>query len=271
MNDISVLEDSPAVLAPSELQLAVNTEAEKREILRKYVKDQLVDGQDYGTIPLGSGKASKPTLFKQGMEKILSLMKVTSEVCFDKELSEFLSGPTSKIVAYHCSLSQSGNKIADGDGSCSVQEKRGDANTAIKIAQKRARMDACLSLGFSEYFTQDLEDTSTHDVSKVEHTSPVQSAAKNVFSNDLMKSWKDKEIRTLVVVVLSKEIVTSKSGVQYAALQTDLGPMKAWKETFSLLEENGVYDVDVTGSIWNGSLSLVITRVSDPLTEEQPF
>jgi hypothetical protein len=72
------------------------------------------------------------------------------------------------VVAYKAIVMMNGQPVAEGRGASSVAEKTGksydnqpgrvDYNAVVKIAEKRARMDACLSLGFSEFFTQDLED-----------------------------------------------------------------------------------------------------------------
>lgn len=137
-----------------DLQAMVEQEKTDRSIIKKYVSDQLVSGVDYGIIV---GK--KPTLLKPGMEKIFSLMKITSALEKDSDTWEML-GSKAGMVCYKAVLYRDGDErpFAEGRGSATVGEKSRDANTTVKIAEKRARMDACLSLGFSEFFTQDLDD-----------------------------------------------------------------------------------------------------------------
>jgi hypothetical protein len=147
--------------SPGELKRAMAAEVKKREIIKEFVQSQLVEKVDYGTIEATSksGKSfkSKPCLFKPGMEKILSLFSIVSTLEKDTDTWEML-GSKPSTVCYRCHLLRGGNVIAEGRGIATVGEKDRDANSTVKIAEKRARMDACLSLGFSEYFTQDLED-----------------------------------------------------------------------------------------------------------------
>jgi hypothetical protein len=139
----------------TDLQASVDLEKTNRDIIKRFVSDQLVKGTDYGNIV-----GSKPTLLKPGMEKIFSLMHLKSRLVKDTETYEML-GSTPGMVCYKAVLYQigTGEEVAEGRGAAQVGDKKRDANATIKIAEKRARMDACLSLGFSEFFTQDLEDT----------------------------------------------------------------------------------------------------------------
>jgi len=52
----------------------------------------------------------------------------------------------------------------EGRGAADITEKQGSANTAIKIAEKRAKLDAVLATGgLSDFFSQDLEDVAAVD------------------------------------------------------------------------------------------------------------
>ena len=123
----------------------------------------MVSGIDYGTISITSkrtGKTytSKPTLFKPGAEKFCSLFRIRAEYSKDMETWEML-GSQSGTVAYICRLYNSDILVGEGRGVCTVNEKDGSANNAVKIAKKRAKLDAVLETGgLSEFFTQDLED-----------------------------------------------------------------------------------------------------------------
>lgn len=143
-----------SVQVGAELQAAVDAEKASRDIIKHYVSDQLVSGVDYGIIV-----GNKPTLLKPGMEKIFSLLKITSRIEKDNDTWEMLGSPEG-TVAYKCTLYREGSTepFAEGRGNAKVGEKSRDANSTVKIAEKRARMDACLTMGFSEFFTQDLDD-----------------------------------------------------------------------------------------------------------------
>lgn len=129
-----------------------------RDLMDKFVKGNLQDGVDYAP----AFKGSKPTLLKPGSEKVCLLLNLRPAFMVDKETHELL-GEEEKHdnICYICRLySRTSDQIvAEGRGSCSIKSKRSDVNTAIKIAQKRAQMDATLRVAaLSDRFTQDLDD-----------------------------------------------------------------------------------------------------------------
>jgi len=145
------------VMTTAQLKASTKRAKEQREVITAYVKDHLVKGVDYGQI----GTFKKDVLFKPGQEKIFSLMNLTSRLEKDHETIEML-GNEPGVIAYICRVYRKGEEIAQGRGAAKVGENSRDINATIKIAEKRARMDACLSLGFSEFFTQDLDDPEYH-------------------------------------------------------------------------------------------------------------
>lgn len=165
-------------LSTKTLKRKVDKMAEQRQIINKFVSDQLKEGKDFGTIDgtsrSGSSFKSKPTLFKPGMEKIFSLFGLTTELEKDVQTLEMLPDQTN-LVAFKCNVYKGGVKIAEGRGAGTIGDLNRDANATIKIAEKRARMDACLSLGFSEFFTQDMDDP---DYRNGNGSSPTASPAK---------------------------------------------------------------------------------------------
>lgn len=161
-----------SVMSTDDLRAAVAIQKEQRAILVEFVKDQLVDGTDYGKIHVAKncpnkwspqdckvkGHWSKDCLFKPGQEKIFSLLGITSELGTDSETLAMLGNPIGTI-AYICKMYKGDSFLGEGRGSCEVGGGLNrDSNSATKIAEKRARMDACLALGFSEFFTQDMDD-----------------------------------------------------------------------------------------------------------------
>lgn len=155
------------------LQQALEVQTEQRKLIKQFVEAHLVDGTDYGRIhvvkkesckALSAFKActfdghySKRVLFKPGQEKLFSLFQITDQLERDEETYQMFPDARN-LVAYKCTLFRSGQPIGHGRGAATLGDNKRDANATIKIAEKRARMDACLSLGFSEYFTQDLDD-----------------------------------------------------------------------------------------------------------------
>jgi hypothetical protein len=71
-----------------------------------------------------------------------------------------MAGSKPGLFCYRCILLTQDQKPAGvGLGACDVSEKNGNMNNAIKIAKKRAFVDAILTTGsLSDFFTQDLED-----------------------------------------------------------------------------------------------------------------
>lgn len=129
-------------------------------LFRQAVQRELKPGHDYGIIP----GTSKPTLFKPGAEKIVMMMGLSSRFEIMVMTEDYDKG----FFAYNikCILSRSGMDICEGVGNCNSREGKyikqdpyTIANTILKMAKKRAYVDAALSVAsLSDIFTQDLED-----------------------------------------------------------------------------------------------------------------
>jgi hypothetical protein len=169
--EVAQTADPIALIPPKVLREQMKMETEKRKILTQYIATNLKKGTDYGAIHVMSrDKCPKPwecknkyhyskdVLFKPGAEKFCSLFKLRAEFSKDTETWEML-GSRPETVAYLCRLyTANGVLVGEGRGVCSVKEKA-SANTAVKIAEKRAKLDAILATGaLSDFFTQDLED-----------------------------------------------------------------------------------------------------------------
>lgn len=155
-----------------ELERALTVQTEQRKLIQKFIQDNLLVDVDYGKIHVVKSCAkesqqrgsceldyhfSKSILFKPGQEKIFSLFGITDELLKDQDAYEMLPG-VKDLVAYKCVMWRGKNRVGEGRGAATLAGTQGDPNSTIKKAEKRARMDACLSLGFSAYFTQDLDD-----------------------------------------------------------------------------------------------------------------
>lgn len=147
--------------SPAQLREQMQSDTEIRQIITEYIKNAMVEGKDYGTITI-KGAKSKPSLFKPGAEKFCGLFKIRPTFKKDTETVEML-GNTPGIIAYICELVDSrGIVIGEGRGTAKTDPKGGsdfDINKQVKIAQKRAQIDAVLRTGgLSDFFTQDMED-----------------------------------------------------------------------------------------------------------------
>lgn len=150
----------------SGLQELVNYETAKRKIIKEFIANHLKNNVDYGKIHIAKNcidkyncriksHYSKNILFKSGAEKFISLFRLRAKFEKDNATYEMAGSPVG-LFCYICKLYTSDNKlVGEGRGACSINDK-GDANIAIKIAEKRAKLDAVLATGaLSDFFTQD--------------------------------------------------------------------------------------------------------------------
>ncbi|GAX06833.1 exodeoxyribonuclease X [Secundilactobacillus pentosiphilus] len=222
----------------------VNTMASQLKAISNFqsmVEQNLNDGQDYGVIP---GTGGKPTLLKPGAEKIQMLMGVTSEYDVIKSVEDYEKGFFTYTVK--CTLLKNGQKITEGLGSANTKEKRyknQDAfmlvNTVLKMAKKRAQVDATLTIAsLSNVFTQDIEDM--QDWQKQEATETMNnsdaSSMKVNFGKykgqgktlgELVKSdrgyveWLSKNARDDAMKQATKMVLNSKTDQQPGGKNTD--------------------------------------------------
>lgn len=142
--------------------VSLEEEARRVKMLQQYVREHMVEGEDYGVIP-GS---TKPTLFKPGAEKLNAVFGLAPMVEISNRVEDWDKG----FVAYEIKVTlinkRTGQVEAEGIGSCNSKERRyarqdapSISNTVLKMAKKRALVDATLSATrASGSFTQDLED-----------------------------------------------------------------------------------------------------------------
>ena len=132
--------------------------------LKQIVEEEMEEGVDYG---LFKGYA-KAALLKPGAEKLCLAFGFSALSDVINRLEDWESGVFAyeiKVVLVH---KETGVVEAEGLGSCNSKEasfKDKDVytlvNTILKIAKKRALVDAVLSaLNASSIFTQDVEDLS---------------------------------------------------------------------------------------------------------------
>lgn len=123
------------------------------------VRSQFKDNLDFGVVP-GSKKLS---MLKPGAEKVIMLLGMTS--MFVKDVTrDYENG----FVQYDftCHLYKNGIEVTQGVGTANSKEPKyikqdvyGIDNTILKMAKKRALVDAALLVGsLSDIFTADIED-----------------------------------------------------------------------------------------------------------------
>jgi hypothetical protein len=186
--------DAPLVpLAPTFVVTADEIKA-RLEDLQRFVKQYMIEGEDYGIIP----GTQKPTLYKPGAEKLADVYGLTKEIIIVEALEDWERGRFAYTVKAVLRNKRTGLVEAEGVGSCNSLESRyrwvwvwpdqvpaeydkatlrqrkikgrlqyripnddpySQVNTILKMAKKRALVDAVLSATRSSgLFTQDLED-----------------------------------------------------------------------------------------------------------------
>lgn len=162
-NQMAVQESNPMMIIEGLKLDRVQQSMEKINQFQKVIQNTLVEGHDYGAAFYGS---PKPSLLKPGAEKILMLLGLSSEYEIIEKIQDYEDG----FFAYtiRCILTKNGIVVTEGLGHCNSKEKKYESdkqdkymlgNTCLKMAKKRAQVDAALTVGsLSNIFTQDLED-----------------------------------------------------------------------------------------------------------------
>ena len=130
----------------------------KRSYFISQVLPRLKEGQDFFTIK------GKKCLAKGGSEKLASIYNLTASFERDED-TLIMFGHTKGLVAYVCNLkNRQGELVGQGRGADSLEMNENNPNKTLKMAQKRAYIDAVIrATGLSDIFTQDIADGPTYD------------------------------------------------------------------------------------------------------------
>ena len=129
--------------------------------MNRFIDTVLIAGVDYGIIP----NCKKPTLLKSGAEKILNYLGLIARIEISNRLEDYNIGFFSYEAKVYL-IDYNGVVKGEGIGITNTREGKyaktnGYAvqNTVLKMAKKRALVDAALNVGnLSARFTQDVED-----------------------------------------------------------------------------------------------------------------
>lgn len=163
-NNKMIVQETNSIMIIDVLKLErVKDSMDKIQQFQEVIQNTLVEGHDYGA-PFASSR--KSCLLKPGAEKILMLLGLSSEYEIIEKIQDYENGFFAYTV--RCVLKKTGQVITQGLGHCNSKEKKYDGdgqdkymlgNTCLKMAKKRAQVDAALTVGsLSDIFTQDLED-----------------------------------------------------------------------------------------------------------------
>jgi len=129
--------------------------------MNRFIDTVLIAGIDYGIIP----NCKKPTLLKSGAEKILNYLGLIARTEISNRVEDYNIGFFSYEAKVYL-IDYNGVVKGEGIGITNTREGKyaktnGYAvqNTVLKMAKKRALVDAALNVGnLSARFTQDVED-----------------------------------------------------------------------------------------------------------------
>ncbi|MBQ8625245.1 MAG: hypothetical protein IJ419_03620 [Agathobacter sp.] len=129
--------------------------------MNRFIDTVLIAGVDYGIIP----NCKKPTLLKSGAEKILNYLGLIARTEISNRVEDYNIGFFSYEAKVYL-IDYNGVVKGEGIGITNTREGKyaktnGYAvqNTVLKMAKKRALVDAALNVGnLSARFTQDVED-----------------------------------------------------------------------------------------------------------------
>lgn len=203
------------------------------------VQRNLKQNHDFGVIP----GTPKPSLLKPGAEKILMLMGVTSEYELTERVQDYNNGFFAFSVK--CTLSKNGAKITEGLGHCNNKEKKWIkqdpctvANTCLKMAKKRAQIDAVLTIAsLSEIFTQDIEDMDLNGTG-------IEESNKKVATDDGTKITEGQRKRLFAIAKGNNDLIKTiieKYGYKTSA---DITKMD-YDDIISDIEKGGTKNIDM--------------------------
>lgn len=169
---------------------------ERVQMLQLFVENFMTPGVDYGYIP----GCQKPSLMKSGCEKLCEIFGFSKQIEVIDRVVDWEKGMFAYEVKAILTNKRTGLVEAEGLGSCNSMEKKYRqqdgytiSNTVLKMAKKRALVDAVLSATRSSgLFTQDVEDMDLSPASPAKESSQLTPAMGTKPVNTPIKPEKEK-------------------------------------------------------------------------------
>lgn len=144
-----------------EFAITINTARERINMLQNFVKEMMMPNIDYGIIQ----GCKKPSLLKPGAEKLCDIFGFSKQLEVLNRIEDWDKGLFHYEIKIILINKKTGQLEAEGIGCCNSREKKFKnqdsftiINTLLKMAKKRALIDAVLSATRSSgIFTQDME------------------------------------------------------------------------------------------------------------------
>lgn len=157
-----IIEAQPVVDVVPDFAITLSEAKERVQLLQTFVADMMVPGIDFGYVP----GCQKPSLLKPGAEKLCDIFGFAKQIQVIDRMIDWEKGMFAYEVKAILINKRTGLIESEGIGSCNSLEKKYKnqdgftiSNTVLKMAKKRALVDAVLSATRSSaIFTQDIED-----------------------------------------------------------------------------------------------------------------
>jgi len=155
-------ENNQPVSVMPDFAITITQAKERITLLQNFVKEMMIPNVDYGLIP----GCQKPSLYKSGAEKLCDVYGFSKQIEITNRVEDWEKALFSYEVKVTLINKRTSLIEAEGIGSCNSREKKYKnqdgftiCNTILKMAKKRALIDAVLSATRSSgMFTQDVED-----------------------------------------------------------------------------------------------------------------
>jgi hypothetical protein len=192
----------------SDMAFSLEQARERISMLQNFIRDIMVEGVDYGSLP----NTDKRCLFKSGAEKLCDIFGFSKKIEIISRVEDFEKGIFHYEVKAILINKRNDQVEAEGVGSCNNMEKKyktQDAysvvNTILKMAKKRAFVDAVLSATrSSDIFTQDVEDEGTFEGEKKRTSARASSKAEK--GNEKIEMASKKQISYIFTLLSQHRI-----------------------------------------------------------------
>lgn len=159
---LNTKENNNPTLTTPQFTISIDEAKERIIMLQNFIKEMMIPNIDYGIIP----KCNKPSLFKSGAEKLCDIFGFSKQIEILNRIENWEKGLFHYEVKVTLINKRTNMIEAEGIGACNTNEKKYKTqdsysiiNTVLKMAKKRALIDAVLSATRSSgIFTQDIED-----------------------------------------------------------------------------------------------------------------
>ena len=178
MNTTNVNTNNGVALSPA---MSVSQAVQAYKTIQEIVSKVLVEGRDYGVIP---GTRGGPSLWKPGAEKlcgIFGLAVTIAHIETNRQENSLEYTVTVELVSRH-----TGAVVGQGIGSCNSGERKYKSvllpdlqNTLLKMAKKRAQIDAVLSATGASGFFEDEDDAPSPRPQQRSQQAPQQRPQRN--------------------------------------------------------------------------------------------